>query len=96
MPKCPHFDYRVVKKYYILPNGDREPYFEICQVYYNRETSWDGHIEMYGEEGHVPHGDSIEFLQGEFNLMSAAFKKPILEEVEISPYVFELKELKQL
>ena len=91
MSHRPIFDYRVVKKVYLLNHSQTEEYFTICQVWYNGN----GEIETYSEEGIVPTGDNIEFLTEEINTMKLALKKPILEEYEIAPCVMELREVQK-
>ena len=95
MSKRPCSDYRVIRKTLKLSENLTEYQYDIHQVWYDLEkgeqSGPEEFIETYSLEPISPSGDTLEFLQGELNLMQKALTKPILEEVEVQPLVIELR-----
>lgn len=68
------FNYRVVKK--IWP-GDTETY-RIHEVYYDKN----GIVDGWSAEPIAPYGETKDELMVDWDMMKAAFYKPVLQEVD--------------
>jgi hypothetical protein len=66
-----HWNYRVISKTVIHPDGVAEEY-GIHSVFYND----DGEPEVISVEPMVPYGDTYYELKADLELMSKAFRQP--------------------
>jgi hypothetical protein len=83
-----HWNYRVIRRYETGLNDIEEPYYSLCEVYYNDDDSIMGYIDSEAS----PHGESLNYLKADILWMLDACEKPILDSRDLEEYFEHLRQ----
>jgi hypothetical protein len=75
-----YWNYRIYKKDYTTVSGHPAAEYGIVEVYYT-----DDKVEGYTADFMTPWGETLEELKGSFELMSKAFKAPVMNYDDLNP-----------